>query len=211
MILQDALEKHFKFQNNPDRDNLPILARARFKWGKSGDNGRQSLARMMSDLEFRRGVEIGTFLGASAIMWCRANPQLELTCIDPYTPYRARPSSTSQNRNYAAARKNLSPYKATLLRAESLDVVGNFEDNSLDFVYIDGNHLFDPCMQDIIRWVPKVRPGGLVLIHDYCTFERAGVMKAVDAYTHCHHIDPWYVTRDNLPTVFWQRGSERAG
>jgi hypothetical protein len=80
----------------------------------------------------------------------------------------------------------------------------------LDFVFIDGDHRFDPCVQDLIRWTPKVRQGGMVLMHDYCAFSRAGVMKAVDAYTHCHRIDPWYITRDYAPTVFWQRGSERA-
>jgi len=116
-----------------------------------------------------------------------------------------------QNDNYAQAQRALEPYNATIMRAASLDAVGEFADGSLDFVYIDGDHRFDACVQDLIRWAPKVRNGGLVMLHDYCAFERAGVMPAVDAYTHSHRIDPWYVTRDNLPTVFWQRGAERAG
>jgi hypothetical protein len=26
---------------------------------------------------------------------------------------------------------------------------------------------------------------------------------AVDAYVRCHHIHPWYVTYEIMPTVFW--------
>jgi len=56
-----------------------------------------------------------------------------------------------------------------------------------------------------------VRIGGLVLVHDYCAFGMSGVIPAIDSYTHCHWIDPWYVTRDQEPTAFWQRGAERTG
>jgi len=211
VTFEEGLKKYFKFRNDPDHDNLPVLAYGKYKWGKKGDHGRQGLARVMAGMGFRRGAEVGTFLGESAIMWCKANRNLHLACIDPYTAYRARPSQHIQDRNYAKAKRTLAPYNVTLMRAASLDAVKTFEDGSLDFVYIDGDHRFDACVQDLIQWVPKVRLGGLVIVHDYCAFERAGVMPAVDAYTHCHHIDPWYVTRDNLPTVFWQRGAERAG
>ena len=34
---------------------------------------------------------------------------------------------------------------------------------------------------------------------------RGGVIEAVDAYTRCHMIHPWYVTREDLPTAFWVR------
>lgn len=211
MTFAEALKKHFKFTNDPECDNLPILAYGKYKWGKQGDHGRQCLARLMASMGFRRGAEVGTFLGESALIWCKANPALHLTCIDPYVAYRARPSQHIQDRNYAKAQRTLARYNATIIRAASLDAVKEFTDGSLDFVYIDGDHRFDACIRDLIAWVPKVRSGGLVILHDYCSFERAGVMPAVDAYTHSHRIDPWYVTRDTLPTVFWQRGSERAG
>lgn len=210
MTFQEVLNKYFRFRNDPEKDNLPILSRGRWRWGKPGDYGRQALAKVLRDMEFRTGVEIGTFHGHSAIMWCRANPRLKLTCVDPYKPYRARPSQRVQDSNYTRACKNLQPYNATIVRANSLDVVDDFADGSIDFVFIDGDHCFDPCMQDLIRWAPKVRQGGIVSLHDYCTFERSGTVAAIDAYTHCHRIDPWYVTHDNMPTAFWQRGAERA-
>ena len=84
-----------------------------------------------------------------------------------------------------------------------MDALADFEDSSLDFVFIDGNHTFDYAVSDIIYWSYKVRKGGIVAAHDYYAFAKNGVMKAVDAYTHCHHIDPWYVTYEHVPTAFW--------
>ncbi len=112
---------------------------------------------------------------------------------------------------YAEAVERLKPFgRSEIIRAGSLDVVDSFEDRSLDFLYIDGNHEFDPVMQDLIRWAPKVRRGGLVMLHDYCVFWWGGVITAVNAYTSAHRVDPWYVTRDTLPTAFWEKGAEVA-
>jgi hypothetical protein len=42
-----------------------------------------------------------------------------------------------------------------------------FKDNSLDYIYIDGNHDYDHAKQDLKLWWPKLRPGGLMAGHDY--------------------------------------------
>lgn len=209
MTFQEALEKHFKFFFAPETDNLPILATAKYRWGRDGDFGRNALAKMMADLGYRRGVEIGTHRGVSAKMWCKANPEMHLTCIDPYSPYKARPSQDKQNTYYASAVKRLKPFNATIIRDTSMNALAEFEDASIDFVFIDGDHRFDPVAMDLICWSRKVCQGGMVMLHDYFAFGQSGVMQAVDAYTHCHRVDPWYVTRDHMPTAFWQRGSER--
>jgi predicted O-methyltransferase YrrM len=210
MELGEALHKYFRVIGDIENDNLPVSLTARYRWVKRpGDAGRSSMAKLMCDLGFRRGVEIGTHKGFSAKMWCSANPNLELTCIDPYIRYGVKQSQEHHDINYESACSLLERFNATVIRKTSMEMVDKFEDGSLDFVYIDGDHTFDACVQDVICWSPKVRHGGLVLMHDYYAFQRAGVMKAVDAYTHCHHIDPWYVTKDHCPTAFWQRGAER--
>jgi hypothetical protein len=58
-------------------------------------------------------------------------------------------------------------------------------------------------MSDLIFWAKKVRPGGLIIGHDYYPFFRAGVMTAVDAYVKAHNIHDWYVTREKEPSWFW--------
>lgn len=210
MYFQAALERRFKFTGRTERDNLPAAAVHRANWGPVGDHGRNSLARLIGDLGYRKGVEIGTHRAESSLMWLKRNPELHLTCIDPYAPYAARRSQKQQDANYAAAVKRLKPYKADVVRAASLDVVGSFEVGSIDFLYIDGDHEFDAVVQDLVCWAPKVRIGGLIVLHDYCVAWRSGVMQAVDAYTSAHRISPWYVTRDANPCAFWEKGVELA-
>lgn len=210
MDFNEALMDCFKFWGRDETDNLPILATARYRRGNEGDFGRNGLARMMRLMDLRRGVEIGTHRGLSARMWCKANPDMELLCVDPYKAYMAHPDQSTQNEDYARAVRRLSEYKAVILRKTSMEAVVDVEDESIDFVYIDGDHRFDPVMMDLLCWAPKVRKGGLIMLHDYYPFRQAGVIKAIDAYTHCHHIDPWYITRDHMPTAFWQKGVERA-
>jgi hypothetical protein len=48
-----------------------------------------------------------------------------------------------------------------------------------------------------------VKPGGIVAVHDYDVWEGGDVTLAVNAYTHAHRIDPWYVTQELTPTAYW--------
>lgn len=202
--LRKHLNQHFRFIGG--LDNLPELATPL----TGRDKGRIDLAKTMNDMGLTKAVEVGSRYGASAILWKEHIPDLDITCIDPYRAYH-RVSQERQDLIYAGACENAEKFGFKLLRKASLDAVDDFEDGSLDWVNIDGDHTFDAAVQDIIRWAPKVREGGLVLVHDYCAFGMSGVIPAVDAYTNCHRIDPWYVTRDMEPTAFWQRGAERAG
>lgn len=57
--------------------------------------------------------------------------------------------------------------RAFMFRGLGELVVDVFEDNSLDFVYIDGNHAYDWVKQDIQLWWPKLKKNGLLMGHDY--------------------------------------------
>ncbi len=54
-----------------------------------------------------------------------------------------------------------------------MEAVADFADNSLDFVYIDGNHDFRYIAEDISEWTNKVKKGGIVSGHDYF-FNKSG-------------------------------------
>ncbi len=84
-----------------------------------------------------------------------------------------------------------------------MDAVKDFEDNSLDFVYIDANHEYDYVKQDITEWTKKVKPGGIVAGHDYIRLRQPrneankhfqyGIKEAVFHYTTENNIRPWFV------------------
>lgn len=36
-----------------------------------------------------------------------------------------------------------------------------------DMIFVDGGHLYEECAGDIVTWLPHVKPGGLLAVHDY--------------------------------------------
>ena len=77
--------------------------------------------------------------------------------------------------DYHAAMQLLSYTTTVLLRMTSLEACVKFRDDSLDFVYIDGDHGFEMCYQDIVAWWYKVRKGGILAGHDFlCPNEDSG-------------------------------------
>lgn len=47
----------------------------------------------------------------------------------------------------------------------------------VDLVFIDGDHSYEGCKGDIDAWVPNLKPGGYLLIHDYNKTEVIANMK----------------------------------
>lgn len=55
------------------------------------------------------------------------------------------------------------------------EIVESFADQSLDFVYIDGNHEPPHPSEDLFDWWPKMKPGGILAMHDFiCPGEADG-------------------------------------
>jgi len=67
------------------------------------------------------------------------------------------------------AERVLSPYSthATLFCESSIDNARRWENGFFDFVYIDADHSYKACMDDLKAWFPKVRKGGIIAGHDY--------------------------------------------
>lgn len=193
MTTDEAIQRKFRFTGR--NRNLPWYP----KWGR-----REELVDLFAELGFKQGVEVGTRKGDFAKCLITRIPNLHLTCVDPWMAYDG---STQERMDgyYKLALENLKGLKITIIRKPSLEVVDKVKDEILDFVYIDGDHSFDMAVRDIIHWSKKVRKGGIIAAHDYHPFVGADVIKAIDAYTHCHKIEPWYVTREIYPTAFWAK------
>jgi predicted O-methyltransferase YrrM len=121
-------------------------------------------------------VEIGVangrsaaFLAAELINAGHVHPQLGL--VD------------NSGGNLSTAAHNLLPVAGLVdmhaLCGNSWDMAGAYQDASLDFVFVDGEHAYEAVKKDIAAWLPKVRPGGILAGHDYVHEEWSGVIRAV--------------------------------
>jgi len=163
---------------------------------------RDDLAALFAELKFTSGAEVGVAEGRFSEVLCKANPDLHLLSVDPWEAYENWSQEKCDIRA-ERAKQRLGAYNVEIRRQQSIDAALQVPEGSLDFVYIDGCHVFDWVMTDIILWAQRVRPGGIVSGHDYYKFYRAGVQRAVDVYTWAHNIPMWYLTREKEATWWW--------
>lgn len=53
------------------------------------------------------------------------------------------------------------------IKKSSVEAAKDFEDESLDCVYVDGEHLYDYIRADIQAWKDKIKNGGILCGHDF--------------------------------------------
>lgn len=166
---------------------------------------RKDLYKHFNELGFKLGCEVGVFRGRNAREMFRQIPDLKLIGVEANDD---QPSSTRHktvpryDRNRAATASRLKGKEFTLIEKFSEIAVQDIPYNSLDFVYIDGDHSYDYAMTDIILYTRRVKPGGIVSGHDYIGPEGyrhkfdINVREAVDDYVRVHKIDTLYLTDD---------------
>ncbi len=71
------------------------------------------------------------------------------------------------------------PGRAIVIKAKSVDAAAEVPDASLDFVFIDADHVEESVRADILAWRPKIRSGGVLAGHDINNC--SGVRAAVDS------------------------------
>lgn len=167
---------------------------------------RIALARHFAKLGFTKGAEIGVYEGYFSKVLLDTIPNLELLCVDSWHKRQYMPA-------YEIAKETLSGYNATIVKKFSVDAAKDVPDESLDFVYIDGDHKYESVKEDIEAWAPKVREGGIVSGDDYYKFKKSGntgVIDAVDEYVKEHGYDLQLTEvnnrgthRDNFQPSWW--------
>ena len=60
---------------------------------------------------------------------------------------------------------------STLSRKTFKEALLEFPDNSIDLLHIDGCHFYGAVKEDFDSWLPKVKPEGVILMHDTSTFD----------------------------------------
>lgn len=158
------------------------------------------------------GAEIGVLKGNTAMRLLAARPMLMHVMIDPWcvpdadSSYAQSGDSNSQKPKseheaaYLMTKQRVHEFgdRAIIHRAYSAEVAPYYEDESLDYVFIDGDHSYEGVKLDISLWLPKIKPGGWIGGHDYGHEKLPGVQKAVD------EAFPTGVEKDDNRTWFYR-------
>lgn len=175
---------------------------------------REDLAKWFNELGFTKGAEIGVLWGRYSKQLCDHNPNLKLYCIDPWLEHSdyhdAHCPQDRMESLYEQTKELLKDSNCVIIRKKSMDALADFEDESLDFVYIDGNHQFTSEANDIHEWSKKVRKGGIIAGHDYRRYKPSSLShsyQVVRAYTDAYDIDYCVLglkgEKDRIRSWFW--------
>jgi hypothetical protein len=165
----------------------------------------KDLPRMFHELGFKVGAEVGVYQGDYSKWLLRMIPGLKLYGIDSWIPYKGYKDFGNNDivDAYRRAKESVKGYDCELIKGWSNEVVNRFEDESLDFVFIDGNHAYEYVVEDIAKWSKKVRKGGVVYGHDYDDYSNSRkwaemtVIPAVDGWCQAYKIDPYFILTKN--------------
>lgn len=137
-------------------------------------------------------VNIGAGAGTSGLAFMEARRDLTLVTIDitaessPFGCLEAeevelkKSGFWEQDRNFQLHEDSKKAGMEWEEYSEHLDL-----DIPLDMVFVDGDHSYLGCRGDILAWLPHIKPGGIIAIHDYKKAELP-----VD-YANSPHPKPW--------------------
>ena len=131
-------------------------------------------------------VEIGAWKGKSTsymgIELLNSDKNIKFDVVDTWMgsdeSAHKNDLSVINNTLYEDFLENMKPVMSVInpIRMTSVDASQLYENNSLDFVFIDASHKYNDVKDDIEHWFPKVRKGGMLAGDD---LSWPGVGKAV--------------------------------
>jgi len=148
-----------------------------------------------------RILEIGTLVGLSSCFMALANRDIEILTMDKLSDGKfADPNLRNRDIWIGDVAKNIESVKemqniddirnnnlislqienVTLLSGYSFDLHEKTPDEN-DFIFIDGEHTAGSVFLDLLFYVPKIKSGGTILLHDNC-WEYPGVNDAINSY-----------------------------
>lgn len=172
-------------------------------------------------------VEVGVAYGFHAKFLCENHSDLEYIGVDPYVPgydpddaferdvrrhFESPTAAQSFDRLYTAVLARLNRHKnASLLRMTSNAAsMCLLEFNTQpQLVYLDGSHKFDAVLDDLNKWWPIVKHGGVLCGDD---FTWPGVRGAVEVFAKERNVKCRFVAkqdRQDFPLYYFEKGDAK--
>ena len=132
------------------------------------------------------GIEIGTSCAESTYLLLEKCPNIKkIYTIDPYLQFEDWIGTITQDildRQLDIAKRNLDCFgdRVEMLRMTSKDALKMFKKESMDFIFVDGDHSYEGTKWDCHNYYPILKEGGFFCSHDYGFLE--DVRRAVDDF-----------------------------
>jgi hypothetical protein len=133
-----------------------------------------------------RIVELGVWKGHSVCYLAYKLPQAEVFAVDLFENsyrYDGHEKLLKQLPNvreeFDKMVKHYDVKNIKVLQGCSWEMAKEFEDGSVDFLFIDADHSFECVRKDIQAWLPKMKGDGIIAGHDWEHPKHPGVKKAV--------------------------------
>lgn len=115
-------------------------------------------------------VEIGSFKGRSssfmAVEIINSGKQVKFDCIDTWrgAAEHKEIKEVIEDTLYDVFKENMKPVEGhyNAIRMSSAEAASLYEDGSIDFIMIDGDHTFEAVCADIAAFLPKMKKGGIM-------------------------------------------------
>jgi predicted O-methyltransferase YrrM len=133
-------------------------------------------------------VEVGVWKGMSACYMAveiiNSGKNIKFDCVDTWDFVETSDEIKKEQFNdlFKIFSENIEPVKNNIgiIRSISWEGAKNYNDESLDFVFIDAGHDYESVIKDLNAWYPKVKKGGVISGHDY--HYNVGVFPAVNDF-----------------------------
>jgi len=112
-------------------------------------------------------VNIGAGAGTSGLAFLESREDLILYTVDIQVEDSPFGCLYAELQVCQAAGYQLDPQRWLQIYSDSKKLARTWQGGPVDIVFIDGDHTYDGCTGDILGWLPHIRPGGLIAVHDY--------------------------------------------
>ncbi len=149
-------------------------------------DGQAKVSSDFGETDATTGVWKGMSAAYMAVEIINSGKNIKFDCIDnwEFVPDLQDdiPQELFGEDIYETFLKNIEPVKdkITPIKCLSWEGAQHYEDNSLDFVFLDAAHDYESVKKDINAYFPKIKQGGVIAGHDYEWCET--VRQAVDEF-----------------------------
>src|SRR5271157_424301 len=164
-----AMKNNIGILNSP----LPTFVPRRYRPGNLGNwSAHLPFANdLIGALQPHMIVELGTHWGESYFGFCQSVAEHGLSCLCYAVDHWLGEEHAGRygEEVYEDVRQYNETYQVAfsyLLRTSFDDAALQFHEDTIDLLHIDGLHTYEAASHDFRTWFTKVKPGGVVLLHD---------------------------------------------